>query len=98
MAKLISLCVKLKVSMNVCMWFEHHASLINVLFFYTGADIWDIVHRAVPHNLHSKDQDAWLDVAESLKLTDEQKCQVMVSRYMSCPALFCPALRCPVLS
>ncbi|DBB00143.1 TPA: hypothetical protein ACH3X1_013988 [Trebouxia sp. C0004] len=53
-----------------------------------GADIWDIVHREVPprhcpvscHCLHCKDKDAWLDVAESLKLTDEQKCKAMLSR------------------
>ncbi|DBA71038.1 TPA: hypothetical protein ACH3X2_011465 [Trebouxia sp. C0005] len=53
-----------------------------------GADIWDVVHREVPprhcpvgcHCLHCKDKDAWLDVAESLKLTDEQKCKAMLSR------------------
>ena len=50
--------------------------------------MWDVVHRVVPprqcapgcHCLHCKDKDAWLDVAEALKLTDEQKCKIIVSR------------------
>lgn len=53
-----------------------------------GADIWDVVHREVPprhcpvgcHCLHCKDKDAWLDVAQSLKLTDKQKCKAMLLR------------------
>ena len=36
------------------------------------------------HCLHCKDQDAWLDVADSLKLTDEQKCKIMLSRSVQC--------------
>ena len=58
--------------------------------------MWDVVHRRVPLRpcpatcscLHCKDKDAWLDVAESLKLTDEQKCKTMVSRYT---ASYCSA-------
>jgi len=64
----------------------------------SGADIWDVVHREVPprhcpvgcHCLHCKDKDAWLDVAESLKLTDEQKCKAMLSRYIASLLARCP--------
>ena len=50
--------------------------------------MWEVVNRRVPLRpcpagcscLHCKDKDAWLDVAESLKLTDEQKSKTMVAR------------------
>ena len=53
-----------------------------------GADVWDVVHRSVPGRqcspscrcLHCKDKDAWLEVADSLKLTDEQNCKIMHAR------------------
>ena len=60
-------------------------ALVRVL---SGPDVWDVVHRVVPprqcppgcHCLHCKDKDAWLDVAEALKLNHEQKCKIIVSR------------------
>lgn len=67
------------------------SELLRLSIYGSGADIWDVVHREVPprhcpvgcHCLHCKDKDAWLDVAESLKLTDEQKCKAMLSRYIA---------------
>ena len=60
------------------------------MLLLAGPNVWDVVHRVVPprqcapgcHCLHCKDADAWLDVAEALKLTDEQKCKIIVSRWV----------------